>query len=119
MTNKGLHPSIENFKVFVKNNPRVMEEVRSGKVTLQELYEEWFLLGEEDTKWDDFRSEKKEDGKSNEANADWMKTGSRNSEKHGSKSNATLSWAFKSGDWSHSRSCRSVSKWICPKKCEF
>jgi hypothetical protein len=74
MTNKGLHPSIENFKVFVKNNPRVMEEVRSGKVTLQELYEEWFLLGEEDTRWDDFRSEKKEDGKSNEANADWMRT---------------------------------------------
>ena len=73
MTNKVLHPSIESFKIFVKNNPRVMEEVRSGKLTLQELYEEWFLLGEEDTKWDDFRSEKKVDEKSNEANEDRMK----------------------------------------------
>ena len=40
MTNKVLHPSIESFKIFVKNHPRVMEEVRSGKLTLQELYEE-------------------------------------------------------------------------------
>ncbi len=74
MTNKVLHPSIENFKVFVKNHPRVMEEVRSGKLTLQELYEEWFLLGEDDTRWDDFRSEKKVDENAKEANTDWMKT---------------------------------------------
>jgi hypothetical protein len=74
MTNKVLHPSIESFKVFVKNNPRVMEEVRGGKLTLQDLYEEWFLLGEEDTRWDDYRSEKKTVGNSKEANTDWMKT---------------------------------------------
>src|SRR6476661_525135 len=74
MTNKVLHPSIENFKVFVKNHPRVMEEVRSGKLTLQELYEEWFLLGEDDTRWDDFRSEAKVDENSKEATTDWMKT---------------------------------------------
>lgn len=74
MTNKVLHPSIENFKVFVKNHPRVLEEVRSGKLTLQELYEEWFLLGEEDTRWDHFRSEKKPDGNTKESNTDWMKT---------------------------------------------
>jgi len=74
MTKKMLHPSIESFKVFVRNNPNVMEEVRSGRATLQELYEEWFLLGEGDTRWDEFRSEKKTKGNSGETKEDWMTT---------------------------------------------
>jgi len=51
MAKKSLHPSIEQFKNFVKKHPELIKEVRTGKNTWQELYEEWYLLGEEDPKW--------------------------------------------------------------------
>ncbi|MDP4169265.1 MAG: YlbD family protein [Bacillota bacterium] len=57
MTQKKLHPSVEKFKGFVKTHPAIVQEVRSGKSTWQELYEDWYLLGEEDEKWDAFRAE--------------------------------------------------------------
>lgn len=60
MGNKKLHPSVEEFKNFVKNNPKILQEARSQKVTLQELYEDWTLLGEEDPRWDVFRLEARE-----------------------------------------------------------
>lgn len=56
MANKKLHPSVEQFKMFVKANPKIMEEVRTGKKTLQELYEDWYLFGEEDSRWDSLRA---------------------------------------------------------------
>jgi hypothetical protein len=72
MTNKKLHPSIEQFKSFVKRNPKILEEVRSGRTTLQEFYEEWYLLGEDDTRWDDFRSEKKVGLSESQSKTDWL-----------------------------------------------
>lgn len=54
MGTKELHPSIQKFKDFVKKHPKIMEEVRKGDATLQELYEDWYLLGEEDSRWDKF-----------------------------------------------------------------
>jgi len=70
MTNKKLHPSIEEFKEFVKSNPKIMKEARSGKVTLQEIYEDWYLLGPNDARWnglleDDGKAEEKTDTSSN------------------------------------------------------
>ncbi|HWJ77382.1 MAG TPA: YlbD family protein [Niallia sp.] len=70
MTNKKLHPSIEEFKEFVKSNPKIMKEARSGKVTLQEIYEDWYLLGPNDARWnglleDDGEAEDKTDTSSN------------------------------------------------------
>jgi hypothetical protein len=55
MANKELHPSVEEFKAFVKANPKILKEARSGKVTLQELYEDWYLLGSDDARWDGLR----------------------------------------------------------------
>lgn len=52
MTQKNLHPSVLKFKEFVKNNPNIIQEVRKGKVTWQELYEDWYLLGEDDKRWE-------------------------------------------------------------------
>ncbi|WP_042456081.1 YlbD family protein [Neobacillus dielmonensis] len=52
MTQKKLHPSVLKFKEFVKNNPKLIQEVRKGKATWQELYEDWYLLGEEDKRWE-------------------------------------------------------------------
>ncbi|UAC49275.1 YlbD family protein [Bacillus aquiflavi] len=54
---KKLHPSVKKFKNFVQNNPKIIQEVRNGHSTWQELYEEWYLLGEEDPRWDMFRNE--------------------------------------------------------------
>ncbi|MBS4189097.1 YlbD family protein [Bacillus sp. FJAT-49705] len=72
MTKKKLHPSIEQFKGFVKNNPKIIQEVRSGKHTLQELFEDWYLLGEDDSRWDTFRNENHKETLSEEKKSDWM-----------------------------------------------
>jgi hypothetical protein len=49
---KKLHPSVVDFKEFVRNNPKLILEVRKGKASWQELYEDWYLLGEEDSRWE-------------------------------------------------------------------
>ncbi|HWO74825.1 MAG TPA: YlbD family protein [Bacillus sp. (in: firmicutes)] len=56
---KKLYPSVQEFKEFVKKHPHLIKEVRDGKTTWQDLYEEWYLLGEEDSRWN---SDKSEDG---------------------------------------------------------
>lgn len=67
MANKQLHPSIEEFKAFIKANPKIMKEAKSGKVTLQELYEDWYLLGPDDPRWTELEEgstgQKQEDSK--------------------------------------------------------
>jgi len=60
MAEKELHPSIKQFKEFVRQNPKLIQQVRNGDTTWQELFEEWYLLGEEDTKWDPYRAENQE-----------------------------------------------------------
>ncbi|MBB6443717.1 YlbD family protein [Bacillus benzoevorans] len=73
MTTKKLHPSIEEFKEFVNKNPQIIDEVRSGKATLQELYEDWYLFGEEDARWDADRAEKNtEKNTSSIKGGDWL-----------------------------------------------
>lgn len=51
MAGDKLHPSVGRFKEFVTNNPHIVKEVREGKATWQQLYEEWYLLGEDDPRW--------------------------------------------------------------------
>jgi hypothetical protein len=72
MAYKKLHPSVEEFKKFVTNNPKVLEEVRNGKASLQELYEDWYILGEEDERWDSLRSVKKTKQVDSGPNSDWL-----------------------------------------------
>jgi len=72
---KKLHPSVEQFKGFVKSNPKLIQEVRRGNTTWQELFEDWYLLGEEDSRWDDYRDQKtraKTDKPKEETSKDWM-----------------------------------------------
>lgn len=62
-----LHPSVKKFKQFVVNHPHVLEEVKRGEKTLQELFEEWYILGEDDPKWNvNHQSEKKSKDESND-----------------------------------------------------
>lgn len=64
MVTKELHPSVQKFKDFVKKHPKIMEEVRKENATLQELYEDWYLLGEDDSHWDKFRETESDDKES-------------------------------------------------------
>ncbi|MDQ0272397.1 YlbD family protein [Cytobacillus purgationiresistens] len=75
MAKKQLHPSVEQFKEFVKGNPAMIKQVRAGNSTWQELYEEWYLLGEEDSKWASLGKEKDEGGTKEDTESkqpDWM-----------------------------------------------
>lgn len=72
-----LHPSVEEFKKFVKNNPEIIKAVRQESVTWQELYEDWYLFGEEDPRWESFgvNTTKKDEGKESEKSeekSDWV-----------------------------------------------
>ncbi|WP_185806863.1 YlbD family protein [Bacillus sp. HMF5848] len=62
---KQLHPSVQQFKEFVKNHPKLTKDVRAGKTTWQEIYEDWYIFGEEDEKWNSYRAVN-----SNESNED-------------------------------------------------
>ncbi|GIN91490.1 hypothetical protein J6TS1_04430 [Siminovitchia terrae] len=70
MAGKKLHPSVEQFKAFVKEHPILIKLVRDDEYTWQELYEDWYLLGEDDPKWTQYKngsqtktSHKKDDDK--------------------------------------------------------
>jgi hypothetical protein len=76
MAQKPLHPSVQQFKDFVKVNPEMIREVRKGKYSWQELYEDWYLLGEEDSRWQEFKvqnqTEKSVPKKENSNSREWM-----------------------------------------------
>lgn len=74
MSGKKLHPSVEKFKEFVKSNPKIIHEVRNGNASWQELYEDWYLLGEDDTRWEEFKSTRKEktESSSSTKKTEWM-----------------------------------------------
>lgn len=77
MTKKSLHPSVLKFKEFVKEHPEVLEEVRKGNSTLQEMYEDWYLLGEDDPKWgqpSEPSKPQKEGSTEPEKKTDWLGT---------------------------------------------
>lgn len=56
-TKREVHPSVVEFKKFVKAHPKLVEEVRTQRKTWKELYEDWYLFGAEDSIWDTYRSE--------------------------------------------------------------
>jgi hypothetical protein len=71
MENSGLNSSVEKFKQFVKEHPEIIEAVRKEQATWQELYEDWYLLGEDDPRWNEFRSgERKQEEDQNEPSAE-------------------------------------------------
>lgn len=41
----------ENFKLFVKSNPKLIDYVKNGNGTWQELYEVYSLYGEDNDIW--------------------------------------------------------------------
>ncbi|MGX1982625.1 putative coat protein YlbD-like [Thermolongibacillus altinsuensis] len=57
MAANNIHPSVEQFKQFIKKHPKLVREVRSGKKTWKELYNDWYLFGEEDEIWNEYKEE--------------------------------------------------------------
>jgi hypothetical protein len=53
---KKLHPSVQEFKSFVKKHPILVQEVRKGVLNWQEVYEDWYILGENDEKWEKYKN---------------------------------------------------------------
>jgi len=47
--------TIEPFKAFIKKHPGLIDEVKKGKWTWKELYEEWKIFGEDDEKWERYK----------------------------------------------------------------
>ncbi|WP_027408253.1 YlbD family protein [Anoxybacteroides tepidamans] len=56
---KRLDPSVEQFKQFVKKHPKIIQAVRNGTKTWKQFYEDWYLFGEEDEIWDEYKEEEK------------------------------------------------------------
>jgi hypothetical protein len=50
-----LHPSVQKFKQFVRDHPKMIQIVRNGEKTWQQFYEEWYLLGEKDAVWNTYK----------------------------------------------------------------
>lgn len=48
---KRKRPSVDGFREFVKEHPHLVNEVRSKQASWQELFEEWYLLGEDHPRW--------------------------------------------------------------------
>ncbi|WP_419159850.1 YlbD family protein [Rossellomorea sp. BNER] len=75
MANK-LHPKVQEFKLFAKNHPKMIKDVRNGLITWQDLFEEWYLLGEDDPRWNEYiegkNPETKEDKEKNSGDKNWM-----------------------------------------------
>lgn len=60
---ESLHPSVQEFKIFINKHPKLIKQVRGNPSTLQEMYEKWALLGEKDSYWDKYKEQDKESTK--------------------------------------------------------
>ena len=48
---------MDEFREFVKRHPKIRDDVRMGKRSWQNIYEEWVIYGENDEQWANFRQE--------------------------------------------------------------
>ena len=72
VSEKNLHPTIREFKVFINQHPKLIEEIRKSGKSWQEYYEKWVLLGEDDPMWKQYKSAS--DNKSKSTNkTDWIR----------------------------------------------
>ncbi|WP_163530368.1 spore coat protein YlbD [Halobacillus ihumii] len=70
MSEKILHPSVQQFKDFVDANPNVKSQLRKNHKLIQSYYEKWMILGEDDPFWTSLpKTKAKNDGNKK----DWMK----------------------------------------------
>ncbi|WP_077325962.1 YlbD family protein [Virgibacillus siamensis] len=63
MHDVDLDPSVKEFKTFMNNHPKLIEEVRRNGREWQEYYEKWALLDEDDPFWDEYKERNRTGGK--------------------------------------------------------
>ena len=54
-------PKIDEFKLFVKKNPKLLSFVRNGTMSWQKFYEIYDLYGEENEAWNEYLKEEKQE----------------------------------------------------------
>lgn len=47
---------MDEFREFVKGHQLVREEVKSGKRTWQQIYEDWYIMGDGDEIWGSYKN---------------------------------------------------------------
>ncbi|WP_062197744.1 spore coat protein YlbD [Massilibacterium senegalense] len=52
--------SVEEFRDFVKRHPKLREEVLNGKKSWQEIYEDWVILGEDNSRFEPYKAQQRE-----------------------------------------------------------
>lgn len=55
--------NIDNFKSFVKKNPKLITFVKNGSMSWQKFYELYDLYGEDDNVWNEYVKEEKKEVK--------------------------------------------------------
>lgn len=61
MSEKELDTSIIEFRDFLTNHPKLVQEVRKSGESWQPYFEKWVLLGESDPCWNQYKPEVKKD----------------------------------------------------------
>ena len=51
--------NLDNFKVFIRNNPTFASYIKDDSMTWQKFYELYDMYGEESPIWDEYKQEKK------------------------------------------------------------
>ncbi|WP_101843775.1 spore coat protein YlbD [Halobacillus sp. Marseille-P3879] len=70
MSEHNLHPSVQKFRDFVKRHPAVKEQMRKDHKRIQDFYEKWMILGEDDPYWKEFSQESPKERMSKK---EWMR----------------------------------------------
>lgn len=66
MSEKELDSSVVEFRDFLTNYPKLVQEVRKSGESWQPYFEKWVLLGESDPYWDQYnQDDEKKDKQSN------------------------------------------------------
>ena len=51
--------NLDNFKLFIKNNPTFANYIKDGTMTWQKFYELYDMYGEDSEVWNDYKKEPK------------------------------------------------------------
>ncbi|MGY4689697.1 spore coat protein YlbD [Salibacterium sp. K-3] len=59
--------SVYEFREFLYKHPQLIKEVREGKQTWNQLYQDWVILGEDNEEWEPYRTQERETSGDNKA----------------------------------------------------
>ncbi|WP_257350583.1 YlbD family protein [Pseudalkalibacillus decolorationis] len=64
---------VEEFKMFVRSHPGLIDHVKSGNQTWQDVFTEWNLLGEEHEQWNSYKERERKIGISSKSSTQQKK----------------------------------------------